>query len=64
MNNASSIHSPCVNICVVTPDGSHCTGCYRTLEEIAGWSGYSSEHKRSVLAECERRVEVAFENWA
>ena len=37
--------SPCVNICVLDAHG-YCIGCYRTIEEIAGWRSY--EQRRAV----------------
>lgn len=31
------------------PDRGLCTGCLRTLDEIAGWSGYDDAERRAVL---------------
>jgi predicted Fe-S protein YdhL (DUF1289 family) len=45
----TSIASPCVNVCRIDPDSGLCAGCLRTLDEIAGWSGYSDEQKRAVI---------------
>jgi len=45
----TSIASPCVNVCRIDPDSGLCAGCLRTLEEIAGWSGYSDERKLAVI---------------
>jgi predicted Fe-S protein YdhL (DUF1289 family) len=42
--------SPCVNICQVDTERGWCTGCLRTLEEIALWSQSSDDEKRAVLA--------------
>ena len=44
------IASPCVNICVVHPDSGICVGCYRTLDEIAGWSGMSEDERADLTA--------------
>jgi predicted Fe-S protein YdhL (DUF1289 family) len=44
----ADIPSPCVKVCVVDPRRGACAGCYRTLEEIAGWPDYSPEQKRAV----------------
>ena len=41
--------SPCTNLCVVDPDSDLCAGCLRTLDEIAMWSGMTSEEKFRVL---------------
>ncbi|WP_370637406.1 DUF1289 domain-containing protein [Cupriavidus sp. AU9028] len=29
-------------------DDGYCEGCLRTIEEIAGWSGYSEADKRAI----------------
>jgi predicted Fe-S protein YdhL (DUF1289 family) len=34
----------------MNPDTALCEGCYRTLDEIAAWSGMSPEEKRAVQA--------------
>jgi predicted Fe-S protein YdhL (DUF1289 family) len=34
----------------MNPDTELCEGCFRTLDEIAAWSGMSLEEKRAVLA--------------
>ncbi len=43
------IASPCVNICVVHPVERICTGCLRTLDEIANWSRMTPEERRTVM---------------
>lgn len=48
--------SPCTGICALDPETSLCRGCYRTLEEIAGWSGYTVEEKLAVLGKVAGRV--------
>ncbi|MEK6209407.1 MAG: DUF1289 domain-containing protein [Pseudomonadota bacterium] len=50
------IHSPCVNVCEMNPFTGLCRGCFRTLDEIAGWLDFSVSEKLEVL-ECldERR---------
>jgi hypothetical protein len=32
-------------------DGVYCVGCFRTLEEIASWSGFDDERRRLVWKE-------------
>jgi len=54
--------SPCIDVCRIDPDSGLCTGCLRTLDEIAGWAGYSDEEKRVVnrrLAERRHRAPAA-----
>ncbi|MCJ0761752.1 DUF1289 domain-containing protein [Variovorax terrae] len=36
--------------------GDLCEGCFRTLDEIAGWSRMDDEAKRAVWALIERRA--------
>jgi predicted Fe-S protein YdhL (DUF1289 family) len=43
------IQSPCVKICVVHPEARICTGCYRSIEEIAGWGRMSNEERASII---------------
>ena len=47
-------HSPCINICSIGPHG-WCSGCYRTLEEIADWIRLDGAARRVVLSACEAR---------
>jgi predicted Fe-S protein YdhL (DUF1289 family) len=46
----SSMISPCIFVCTIDAEKSCCTGCGRTLTEIASWSSYS-DHQRSDLME-------------
>lgn len=43
-----STASPCIDVCRIDPDTGWCTGCLRTMDEIAGWGGYSDDEKRAV----------------
>ena len=42
------VPSPCINVCNMDERTGLCAGCYRTLEEIAQWSAYTPEQKRTV----------------
>ena len=59
MNPASDapapVASPCVSICVIDAPTGLCAGCYRTLDEIAGWIDFSTEERRALLAVLEER---------
>ena len=44
------VESPCVRICVVHPEARICTGCYRTIDEIARWSKMDAEERQEVMA--------------
>ncbi len=47
MNNAVS---PCIAICRLDAALGLCTGCLRTMDEIAGWSEMSMAERAQVLA--------------
>jgi len=44
------VPSPCRNVCVMDEVSGHCTGCGRTLDEIALWSVLDDDDKRAVWA--------------
>ena len=46
----NEIESPCVRICVVHPEARICTGCYRTMDEIARWSRMDPTERREIMA--------------
>jgi monothiol glutaredoxin len=46
--------SPCIKVCVLVA-GHRCTGCHRTLDEIAGWSTMSAEQQWAVIRLLEDR---------
>jgi predicted Fe-S protein YdhL (DUF1289 family) len=48
--------SPCIGICVINPQTQLCDGCFRTLDEIAGWWDYNPTQKHAVLVELEDRL--------
>jgi predicted Fe-S protein YdhL (DUF1289 family) len=48
--NAEHVSSPCISVCTMDPVSGLCAGCYRTLDEIAGWIGFSNETKRALIA--------------
>lgn len=48
---APPIITPCVKVCVVDGESSLCLGCFRTLEEIAGWTRLRPERRDAIVAE-------------
>jgi predicted Fe-S protein YdhL (DUF1289 family) len=48
--SSGPVASPCISVCVMDAAGEHCTGCFRTLDEIAAWSVLDASAKRAVLA--------------
>lgn len=51
----SAVPSPCINVCKMDPASGLCTGCFRTLDEIAAWSSSSDDQRLSILAAVARR---------
>lgn len=49
------MQSPCIKICQIDRENGLCTGCLRTLDEIAGWAGYSEIERLEILADLDRR---------
>ena len=43
------VASPCISVCVMDAPSGWCSGCLRTLDEIAAWSGLAEAEKRQVL---------------
>ena len=46
----SGIESPCIKVCRIDPRSGLCTGCLRTLDEIAGWATLSPAERDAVMA--------------
>lgn len=40
--------SPCVSVCCMSPASGLCTGCLRTIEEIAAWSALTPQARHGV----------------
>ncbi|PKO35562.1 MAG: DUF1289 domain-containing protein [Betaproteobacteria bacterium HGW-Betaproteobacteria-7] len=51
--------SPCINLCKMDPTSGLCAGCYRTLDEIAAWSGFDDRRRDAVLAAIAARRALA-----
>ena len=49
------VESPCMNICVIHPETRLCTGCARSIDEIAAWSRLSGEARRAIIADLPNR---------
>ena len=49
-DTGQGVASPCISVCVLDPVTSICTGCFRTLDEIAAWSVLDDEARRAIWA--------------
>jgi len=45
------IKTPCVKVCVVDGESGLCMGCFRELQEVAGWARMSEAEREAVLAD-------------
>lgn len=50
------IDSPCIKLCTVHPAERICIGCYRSIDEIAGWGRMTPEERRAIMAELPARA--------
>lgn len=44
------METPCVKNCTIDEASGLCCGCFRTLDEIAMWGGYSPDERRAIMA--------------
>ncbi|MCI3133405.1 DUF1289 domain-containing protein [Phenylobacterium aquaticum] len=49
------IKTPCIKVCVVDGESGLCMGCYRKLNEVAGWTKLTPEEREAVMAELPSR---------
>lgn len=50
------VPSPCISICRIDAASGLCEGCFRTLDEIGGWSLLADEDKRATWKLLELRA--------
>ena len=43
----------------MSPDRSHCEGCFRTLDEIRAWSRADAPQRRAIWAQLLQRAGIA-----
>ena len=53
------VASPCISVCAIDPRTGLCAGCYRSLDEIAGWITFTNDEKRVVVAALPARRRAA-----
>ena len=49
--DTSDVGSPCVRNCCLD-ESDICLGCFRSLDEIMGWTSSSTEQKQRILSNC------------
>lgn len=57
--SAEPVPSPCISVCRMSPDRSHCEGCFRTLDEIRIWSRADADARRGIWTQLLARAGIA-----
>nr|WP_298100237.1 DUF1289 domain-containing protein [uncultured Shinella sp.] len=52
------MESPCILVCSIDMVTGYCFGCGRTRDEIGAWSLYTSEQRRTIMAELPARLKT------
>ena len=52
---APGVASPCTNVCRMDEESGLCLGCWRSIDEIAGWSRADDAARREILARVGQR---------
>jgi predicted Fe-S protein YdhL (DUF1289 family) len=52
------VPSPCISVCRMTADRSHCEGCFRTIDEIRAWSGSDAAQRKATWVRLLKRAGV------
>ena len=52
------MESPCILVCSIDDKTGYCFGCGRTRDEIAGWTLYSPEKRRTIMDSLPERLET------
>lgn len=53
------VPSPCISVCRMTEDRSHCQGCFRSLDEIRAWSKADAPQRRAIWQTALQRAGIA-----
>ncbi len=51
----NEVESPCIKVCVVHPETRLCTGCARSIDEIAIWSRLTPDARRAIIEDLPNR---------
>ncbi|MNV79471.1 hypothetical protein D3C71_1730240 [compost metagenome] len=57
--NTEAVPSPCISVCRMSADRSHCEGCFRTLDEIRIWSRADAHLRRGIWQQLMERAGIA-----
>lgn len=55
-NPREPVPSPCVGVCKMDEKNGWCAGCFRTIDELCGWSEASNDKKLAVWQQIRQRM--------
>lgn len=58
MNAHLPVSSPCIDICLMDARTGLCTGCARSLEEIAAWASLGETERREIMSALPARLDT------
>ena len=58
LDTPADVPSPCISICRMSASSGLCEGCFRTGDEIAGWSSAGNDGKRALWKLIEQRMDA------
>lgn len=58
LDTVPDVPSPCISICRMSASSGLCEGCFRTGDEIAGWSSAGNDGKRALWSLIEQRMDA------
>lgn len=58
LHTQAEVPSPCISICRMSASSGLCEGCFRTGDEIAGWSSAGNDGKRALWSLIEQRMDA------
>ncbi|MDD2545783.1 MAG: DUF1289 domain-containing protein [Burkholderiaceae bacterium] len=59
-NSDEGVPSPCIAVCRMTEDRSHCQGCFRTLDELRAWGQADTAQRLAIWARLSERAGLPF----
>jgi len=52
------METPCIHVCSLNTENL-CIGCYRTIDEIMGWSSFTADERQRIMSELPGREGAA-----
>lgn len=55
LSHEGPVPSPCIGVCVMEKHSGLCSGCTRTINEIAEWGMATDAHRRAIWVAIQQR---------